>query len=1123
MSFQDRLEQVLLTRTGSLLHYSEKLATKVVELSLKADFYDVITSRLASPEVFCSLVWPHVSDTSTDNSIMLFSLSVVSVVNSNGELAIDDSPKLRSVLFRLIQFFEESNPELIDRQTWAVRAMTALFSSLKVTAIRTALAPIFSLESWAPLVHKPLKKHGLEEMYDQIKENQKVLPMREKIINKHITELVDSLCTHICAIQAVQQNNLVLCIAIIELLSITLSQLPTRRFSKTVVEHNNVLQILKNKQTTPAFTPSIHLLEYFLRFPIDEFTGEVKTSVQLKQEHDEKVTKFLTHLHESHKDKLRDAILSLNDATKSVELLSMLDQSEVETILMDIEISTKFMEKDTEKLEAVSYYLKPPLNASHLLADLSPYPTEQSLAETSLSSPHSLPKLGPQFLALPDVLIRVYWNLRVDSFKKIHDHVVRCASRFKKQSQQAKLSGMSRHAVKLGNYKTENKFIISSGANATTRRVVHLPIELTGAQPAHVGEWNDIGEGDVILLAQIGAKKADSTSLLASEGVQSLHSAIVKRITNGNDRIKSSSKSFVISAVLEEEEREDVKFNLLIKLPHDLKSYAAPLRAISSIVESEDVVLDDWLPEVIMGYGDVNAGSYIADDTTIKLRGLSEETIKEALVGYEIIQPQEGKKRRVLSQQQSVSSNNYDVEISGKHAVLNEASDAVLGISPEQLQALVSSSRQALTVAKGNGSTEKKSLIATIAIENIARQPSGRTLIVTKNEVTLEDISNLMIDRGCPLEYVFNLVTGKNQEEKVNMALHRLDSLLQEVDKLASLLSIQGAHGNDALSASNFFKYQIEPKWKAYLSDVKLSGTVEAVIEHYPFGSVEFNNVFGMKENLNTAIEHFCAVASLFDEIERMGPLTVLQSTKARGEYLLSMQARVIGVTADTFLSSESILQKARISYDSIIFAEASQLDIFQTIYPLLGNSQAPPRITMFGDIDGLRPTVGDPALGLVSGLSISPFETLISRGIDSITIDTKKESDDLKVKYIAVDGSESEPQRGFYQNLQECEATIAYVKDHFKEGPVAILTPLGSQRVLLKMIADNELDSRVTISTIEAFEGHHIGRAVVSMVYTNGQRYDNRIIHSMFQSVTEQLVVICSPRYKKGKNFVFN
>jgi hypothetical protein len=1140
MSLNERVEKLLLSKSAELVNHSPKVAEKLVGLILKSQFEDIIKCPLLSSQAFFDkFVWPNVSENVTDNLVMLFAVYVTAFIYSTGKLVeIDDAERLQALILRLIQMFGSSQYSN-SQKTVAIRGLSSLIFSLRDDNIRTTMAPIFSIASWRSLQFMPLKRLGLESTYEAIKERQSHMTKKEQVVNTMLTGFIDSLCSYIILLANIDEDNFPLVTGIIELLCLTLSQLPTRRFLKLVIQQSNVLQLLRTKKAMVSINASIDLLDYYLKFPVDEFTGEMLDAQQLNQRHQDNVSRFQSAVFTNYKAELGDMILTESfvdmDLRRLTELLSKLTSEDINELLQEMELSKRFLDTDMQKMEALYSFLQLPLDPPQILAKLDSLPTEKSLREAFELSIWSLPKLGPQFLSLSDLLIRMYWDLRADSYREILTHINRTTSRFKKPSAQSRLSGASRHAIKLGKYDLESRSIVSSKTESSRSIEATISLDLGNANPEQITEWNNLEEHDVVLFAKIGPKNSDTKDLMSSQGVTMVRSATIKRSSNNNGSIKTSntSKSFRITAVLDSEDQEDLDmfqdFNLLIKLPQQLKSFTKPLESIASVIDGDDELLPDWLLEVILGYGDVNAGSFekLENKSCISFCALRKERLESALSDFDTISDKETKKRKLPNNELKQQHLYCDVEISGKTATLKESRvSPLLDLTPKQIRVLISSSLEGLTVVDGAGFTGKKTLLSLIATHNTRNYPHGRTLIVTKNISALNTIMEKIITFGVSAESVFNLANEEDQKEKAEAGVSRLYELLKIVDSIASKLEIEGAHGNDAISAENFYKYHIDPLWKAFLCKVKRDASNQSIMEGYPFksfGEYSLDESLTFSENLKSVLDHFSSISIVFDQVKRLGPLRFLESPKARAEYLLSTQARVIGVTSDALQEKISLLKKSQLQYDSILFAEAGQLNIFETLHPLLlGPKVKPSRIVMIGDNLDLGPSVRNKDLGAVSGLSTSLFETFLKDGIDFFTLDTFFGRDDFNVKVVPVEGVETEPQTGFFQNLKECESCIEYVKNHFRPESVALLTPFEGQRVLLEMVANDKLNQMPIISTIEDYRGDRSKNVVVSMVHSNGEKFDKRTIYSLYQSASSQLVILCSPSYQTGKEFSF-
>lgn len=1125
MAFDDELEDLIVSKKGKYVKFTPVVVDKLKQLILRSSECDkvIASHHLHSDKFFEEFLWPKVSDKCTDNALLVVWVCVVSRVQSGKRLHFndDDRAKVEEFVFRSVQVIK-NDQQVLGLKVWAIRFIRSLISSLDIPVLRKVLEPAFSIASWRSLKHKPLDKFDLQSSYDAMNEKLSKLTKRQAIIYNTLSLFVHDLCSSLTSLEAVTKDNVRFYKEIMSTLSLILSQLPTRRFSKTIIEHSNALQILKFRKSDLGYT--LELFEYFLKFPLDEFTGEMETPTTLKARYDERSTTVISYLFTHFSDKLGSAILdsSAAIAPNLQNILLKLDPSDIEQMLIHLKLSTTCPDFSVDALSyLVLEYLSPPETSSQTLKKYGYLPMYQSLVQLSSISPFELPNLNSQLLSLSDALVRTYIDVRFGAFNNISNHIVRTVSRFKKTGVDGKLTGSSRHAIKLGSYSVESTVHFDSKLDSIKNTRVTLPVELGNSQASHVSEWNDIKTGDVILLVKLGDRLQGKGSFekCGIENVCSLHVESVAN-KNGSKKLSSNSRSFLIHAIGSHEENFE-NMNLLLKLPEALKDYFQSLKNIETIVDYPDSTLEPWFVEQILGYGDHNAGNFTKLDhrSKLSLKSIPCDIIEEALKDFELDWQHDSKKRRVDDE----IKKSYDAEIIGKQVTLKEGTyQPSLNYTPAQLRAIVCSSLDGLTIVRGAAGSGKRSLASHIILSNIVNHSNERILVVTKNEITLDDLMDKVIKLGVKDEYVFSMTDTASQEEKVKASTLRITELLGNVGDLASLLDIHGAHDNDPLCATNFWKYELQPLWELFLHKCKSCDSSEALLSCYPFKSFGKLNIDGSQDfnsTLKAILGHYCEIANLFEEIERLGPLSFLTSKKSKAEYLLTLQAKVIGVTASFLEENFTLLQGYNVHYSSILFAEASQLNIHESILPFLVDSKGTQsRVIMIGDELNLGPSVLDSESGKVVGLSTSLFEQLINKGAASITLSSPEGP--LEVEHIIVDGSTEEPETGFYHNLQECNAIIDYISTSNED--LTVLTPFEGQRAPLQMMVDGKFNGKFTVQTVESFRGCRSNTVIVSMVRTGNYRFDEKLIHSIYQSAISKLVIVCSPAYKRDYGFVF-
>lgn len=1058
---------------------------------------------------FDSYIWPFFSVDATDSHVLLVAISL----QAKSEIVdVTDTEKLHHFIIRSIELTKKKDSSYRVKR-YVISAIHFLFLRLSNRIIRREISPFVSILSWSklPNLEKLLQKNHLKEYYEsELLKREKLsskLKVEQVILNSFLFELLLDAANG----GFENEEGTDYLTAVLKLLISLVSQLPTRRYIKTVVSEMNIIPVLKastlGENTLRAV---LKLLEFYVKFPIDDFTGEIIDSQTIMKENSTSISTLQALVYNLFREKLGEIAFAshntFDNQEKLVGALNSLSQEELEKLAGVIGINPPFQLTESQKVQAIIFQLKPYNSITSVLAKLNSLPSESSLRESIDST--IIPSLDGQYLSLSDFIFRYYVLLRADFFEAISQHLKRTVARFEYKGDKAKnkLIGSSKHATKI----TSAQFSkgSSSSIESSFAQIMKgtIKVDLNNTSQSIAEEWNSLRKGDVVLLVKVQSRQKSMVDAFENLGISLIYSAIVHG--KFNEAQNKSNKSFTLEVsvdadtfkVEDSEADSHREFNLLVKLPAQLSKFNIKLQQILKVVESSDSQLPEWLYESFLGFGNPNSGSYENIEQkeysyNLLTKGNTLQDVQSVRPDIHLATDEQEQKRRKTKAENKVLDDQagpFKLNISDKELVpLDSVEDvnSLLRLNSPQLEALIGSLYEGLVIVDGASGTGKRSLVAHICNSYVQNHLGERTLIVSKNAAYLKSCLRRMVDFGIDNQYLFNISDKEDQLEKVNNATNRLQNLLSEVDSLAHSLGILGAYGDNSETAQSFFKYHIHQNWMGYLNEVKSSKSKSVVLNAYPFlkyGKLELQETDSLKVSLEKVTSHYTSIVEVFDEISSLAPLEFLKSTQDRIDHLFNHQSRIIAVTIDDFIESAAKLQKMEFSFQNLVIPEASQLTQLETLLPiLLQESNSPERIVLLGDHGSYVPTTYSEQHGGITTSLVKRLDNLGSKNIQlstqytkrpsithllnlvypELTQDSSSSGQDVAnaglkhdVQYITIEGKTIEPVPGAFQNIEEAEYAVhlyqylrllAYPSDS-----IAILTFDEAQVALLKEIA---------------------------------------------------------------------
>eukprot|EP00798_Chlamydomonas_sp_ICE-L_P018650 gene18650-25166_t len=357
----------------------------------------------------------------------------------------------------------------------------------------------------------------------------------------------------------------------VELLIDLLSQLPTRRFVRTLVEDRAILIKCRLSRLykfpgegANLFRQLIDLFQFYMAFPIDDHTGEPQTDDDVASAHYEKVCQ-VQRLAFKHWPQLKELALSNCGSVEKRDVLkrhlAALTEDELRFLVTH---QLRLVAEDDPWAQDKGFLTEVMLSTyerrrmqREVINEMPLYPTEGVLwDENQIPSANytgesclALPKLNLQFLTDHDYLLRNFNLFRLEATYEIREDIANVLGRvgaFWDDDDFVRFAGWARMSLPVGSCKItevrkpsvdENKpaavtadIVIdttparrdvrkpSVGENKPAAVTADIVIDTTPARRDVRGEWDELKQHDVLFLLTIRPPSAAEAAAMHSSG-----------------------------------------------------------------------------------------------------------------------------------------------------------------------------------------------------------------------------------------------------------------------------------------------------------------------------------------------------------------------------------------------------------------------------------------------------------------------------------------------------------------------------------------------------------------------------------------------------------------------------
>lgn len=900
------------------------------------------------------------------------------------------------------------------------------------------------------------------------------------------------------------------------------SQIPSRRFANSVIKSKNVGSLLKKGNADLLKT-----LDFYVHFPMDDFSGEELSPLQVRKLQTQYLEKFQLYAFENLSEKLKTASLCNFAALTKEEVkkeLSKLSKAEIEALLNQLGSSGK-------KLATLNYHLSSLTSNRNLDAEFEAIdllPTEKSL--DFQYSELTLPRLTLQYLSMNDFILKSLRLQQVEIFHQIKSDVENVVNRLKSRKRNdagEEITGFSKYATKINSQAILHVSPPFVGSSTPGYCRVEVSVDIYRQDKR---EWDQLKPGDVVFLLQLGTGLEQLRGAFIHDILDSDNKSIVQ--WSGYNEIESSQRKFILD-VDPAHWDGTLEANVLMRRKSKEAAFYPTLKTINGLHKAQSI-LPEWISGVFLGYGEISEQTTGVVDLLDTFQ--TSKQVYEAFPGKFESTEEVSAPFKLDTSGEKWSLIPYTPLDKGPYFVQSEHSNK-LEFTQKQGQAIVSGTLPGLTVIVGPPGTGKTDVATQIILNLYHSYPTETTLVIAHSNQALNHLFEKIALLDVNQKHLLRLGHGEDmiREEvskggsfsKVGRAENLLEgrtALLHEVDRLADSIGAEGAHGDSCETAHHFFRVFVLPKYEEWQKNG---------------GEFPFNAFFGDKKDSSDSGKWY-HIDKIFTDLSDIRPVEHM-SGKAQSDYMLVKEAKVVAMTAKYASMHHDSLVKLGFRYSSLVAEEAAQLTEIELVIPMTLQKEANSlkRVVLIGDHKQNAPIVTN-ELVRKCNFDQSTFGRFIRLNMPTFLLDSQGRAKpcisaiygwrygglaNLKhtengayryansgflhdVQFINVDDyegqGETEVSPHVIQNLGEAEYAIALYQYMrllgYPADKITILTMYNGQKALLQEIcsrrcASTKADKDVfgmprVITTVDQYQGEQNDYVIVSLVRTKHVGY---------------------------------
>ncbi|EEB07625.2 complexed with Cdc5 protein Cwf11 [Schizosaccharomyces japonicus yFS275] len=967
--------------------------------------------------------------------------------------------------------------------------------------------------------------------------------------------------------------------SVVQLLNSLMSQYPTRRFTHFVIGESNIISVLSLSslfETSESFRFLLNRLKNLFQFPFDNSRGIALSEAECINKANQGHKSFQLLLFQKFRNIVHDECLAtsrqLQDTSFLRNLLGKFSVTQLKDLCSDLSITMYGLEfipehkvrKFIENL--VAFHLQRFNGADiekHNELDLESLLNNDLYSQISMWSvckPWPCWALAIQYLT-PSAFcmqmgelsrLALHYTVRketVEMLQRVQPKFDSLKRRFVFSKQNSRVVPLRTSKLvkvyppKVG--KTYPQFVklrlmISNTKDkmfdsASLQKLYRKPLYLLNFEKPNTQLVNSALSSDINLMLKSGIKNSvychledildeNENSLINLESVTIPSTILVDVLCDPFFSMKLQNTSDI--------KRQYASFNLLFFFSDKVFELREYYTMFANQLSKS--FLPQWLEDVFLGFGDPAAATSVAFSfQSLRLQNVLKP---EHLPLFQIPSDNETLPNDVLLSAKysndSITGGILPIKTDTTLKVFQKASFNVPSFTTSQLHAFLQAVQPGLTLISGP-SCSGKTTIAVKLVETLSKNYGNeRVLVISPFMDKLEYFFSLLKSSAIPERYLYLFSESLTSAAGLHFLFDQKNNALELIAALAKSLNLTEAHAASCENAQHFNEAYVRPMWNSYK---------EGEVETFPF--ITFlkeklgNEADRLLKSSSTLADHFYEyIQELFLTVGELRPCELIQSATPIQDYIVSKQARVLGITCKDLVLQSGHLESIQANFNTVVMLDSESIseECACCLLRTFGASSVK-RLVSFGDPyqDNFDEQIS--VFRQASNFGRSLFKRLIRSSVPTLRLSTQwgvresisalyrwqysVESQNEKVSTDLIMPSlthantgfsctcqfvdvphfngvgESEPVRGFKQNLGEAEYAIAIYQYMrmlgYPKEKIAILTLFDGQKALLSDIVKARCDqnsffgSPLILDNVTTYGGRAVDFLILSMVST--------------------------------------
>lgn len=407
-----------------------------------------------------------------------------------------------------------------------------------------------------------------------------------------------------------------------------------------------------------------------------------------------------------------------------------------------------------------------------------------------------------------------------------------------------------------------------------------------------------------------------------------------------------------------------------------------------------------------------------------------------------------------------------------------------------------------------------------------------KILIMVQTKKMLHSIFSRLEDYGIHERYALMLgIKNENLSAKgrVDYLLRKRLIHLNNMKLITKCLKEKHFEDFTCESAIYVYNSQLISKWEDFLTQVKVEASLKedkstVVSQLFPFKDYFENLVFekDYTKDLETAKGKWREVEEMMQEIKESRGFEIIRNEKERTNYIISTQAKVIGMLTSYAAVKREKLHGISLNYTTLIIDSAQMTPCWETVIPLTLSPKIsrvilisnPKETTIFSKNEGfLNLSMMDsslfelcsnykvksynltkhcgvkPSIQSIYDLQVSELQGIANAGFayeyQWINVDEDEMTNKVEGQILETNPNVNLPEAEYIVSTFLFMCVIGY-----KPSDITILTATKGQKVLVKEIIDAKClksgllkEGPSAITTFDKYQGMHNSYVLVSMV----------------------------------------